>query len=113
MIHGCLGYEHYLVRVSYKSQLNYLLLSNRTVSSKTKLHLDGSNFFDNNVNTVSLARTYWGIPSSSFEIGGNTTLPRSAYGLRGSGVVLTPNLSGLRQYSPIRPRQTHSITPVQ
>ena len=23
-----------------------------------------------------LARTYWGIPSSSFEIGGNTTLPR-------------------------------------
>ena len=73
--------------------------------------LDGSNLVNNNVNTVSLARTYWGIPSSSFEIEGNTTLPRSAYGLRGSGMVLTPNLSGLRHYSPIRPRQTHGITP--
>ena len=62
VIHGCLGYEHYLVSVSYKSQLNH---SNRTISSKTKLHVDGSNFFDNNVNTVSLARTYWGIPSES------------------------------------------------
>ena len=69
------------------------------------------NSINNNVNTVSLARTYWGIPSLSFEIGGNTTLPRSAYGLRGSGGGIAPNLSGLRRYSPIRPRQTHSITP--
>ena len=63
--------------------------------------LDGSNLVNNNVNTVSLARTYWGIPSSSFEIGGNTTLPRSAYGLRGSGVVLTPisqDSDGIPQY---------------
>ena len=60
---------------------------------------------------MSLARTYWGMPSSSFEIGGNTTLPRSAYGLRGSGGGIDPILSGLRWYSPIRPRQTHGITP--
>ena len=61
---------------------------------------------------MSLARTYWGIPSSSFEIGGNTTLPRSACGLRGSGWYC-PHLSGLRRYSPICPRQTHSITPLR
>ena len=45
----------------------------------------GSNLSNNNVNTVSLAWKYWGILSSSFEIEGNTTLPRSACGLRGSG----------------------------
>ena len=71
----------------------------------------GFNLLNNNVNAMHLARTYWGIPSSSFEIGGNTTLPRSAYGLRGSGGGIDPILSGLRWYSPIRPRQTRSITP--
>ena len=75
--------------------------------------LDGSNLVNNNVNTVSLAWTYWGIPSSSFGIGGNTTLPRSAYGLWGWGGGIDPNLSGLRQYSPICPRQMHDIPLIQ
>ena len=78
---------------------------------------------------MSLARTYRGIPSSSGEIGGNTTLTRRPkkwgairtsglrpsvriapqfLGLRVSGGI-APNLSGLRRYSPIRPRQTHGI----
>ena len=50
---------------------------------------------------MSLARTYWGILSSSFEIRGNTTLPRSAYGLRGLGGVLPPisqDSDGIPQY---------------
>ena len=68
-----------------------------------------SNSINNNVNTVSLARTYWGIPSSSFEIGGNTTFPRSAYGLRGSGGGIAPILEGRRWFSPIRPSQTHGV----
>ena len=71
--------------------------------------LDGSNLVNNNVNTVSLARTYWGIPSSSFEIPPSPVRPAA------SGVQdgIAPNLSGLRRYSPIRPRQTHSITPLE
>ena len=68
----------------------------------------GSTLANNNVNTVSLARTYWGIPSSSFEIGGNTTLPcqlqigiqygPSAYGRRS----ILPNLQppGFRMVLP-------------
>ena len=60
----------------------------------------GFNSINNNVNTVSLARTYWGIPSSSFEIGGNTTLLRpTASGVR--GMVLTPfsqDSDGIPQY---------------
>ena len=60
-----------------------------------------SNSINNNVNTVSLARTYWGIPSSSFENRGNTTLPCLAYGLWGSGMVLTQfsqDSDGIPQY---------------
>ena len=64
----------------------------------------GSNWIDNNVNTVRLAWTYWGIPSSFFEIG-------VQYGPRacGSRSILNPNFSEFRWYFPIRPRQTHSI----
>ena len=54
--------------------------------------------------TVCLARTYWEIPSSFFEIG-------VKYGPRacGSRSILNPNFSEFRWYFPIRPRQTHSI----
>ena len=82
------------------------------VKCKLYLHLGlliiifvlGSNWIDNNVNTVRLAWTYWGIPSSFFEIG-------IQYGLRACGPqsILKPNFSEFRWYSPIRPRQTHSI----
>ena len=56
------------------------------------------------MNTVRLARTYWEIPSSFFEIG-------VKYGPRacGSRSILNPNFSEFRWYFPIRPRQTHSI----
>ena len=61
---------------------------------------------------MSLAWTYQGIPSSSFEIGGNTTLLRrpTASGDRDG---IAPNLSGLRRYSPICVRQMHGIPPIQ
>ena len=36
----------------------------------------------------------------------------SEYGLRGSGGGIDTNLSGLRRYSPILPRQTQGITPL-
>ena len=54
-----------------------------------------------------LAWTYWGIPSSFFEIG-------VQYGLRACGPqsILNPNFSEFRWYSQIRPRQTHSIPSV-
>ena len=56
---------------------------------------------------MSLARTYWGIPSSSFEMGAIPPSPVGfASGCRGS---IASHLSGLRWYSPIRPRQTHGI----
>ena len=48
-----------------------------------------------------LARTYWGIPSSSFEIGGQYHLPPSACGLRGSGWYWPPisqDSDGIPQY---------------
>ena len=50
----------------------------------------GFNLPNYNVITMSLARTYWGIPSSSYEIGGNTTLTRR---LKNWGAIRT---SGLR-----------------
>ena len=56
---------------------------------------------------MSLARTYWGIPSSFFEIGVQYGPP--ACGRRS---VLDSNFSEFRRYSPIRPRQTHGITSV-
>ena len=46
-----------------------------------------------------LARSYWGIPSSIFEIGVEHS-PRA---------ILNPNFSEFRWYSPIRPCQTYSI----
>ena len=53
--------------------------------------LVGSNLLNNNVSTVSLARTYRGIPSSSFEI---EAIPPSPVGLKASGdrVVLPQSL---------------------
>ena len=51
-----------------------------------------------------LARTYWGIPSSFFEIGVKYS-PRAC----GPQAILNPNFSEFRWYSPIRPCQTHSI----
>ena len=75
---------------------------------KNKIIIDliaGFNLLNNNVNTVSLARTYWGIPSSFFEIGVQYGPP--ACGRRS---VLDSNFSEFRRYSPIRPRQTHGIT---
>ena len=48
-----------------------------------------------------LARTYWGIPSLSFEIGGQYHLPPSACGLRGSGWYWPPisqDSDGIPQY---------------
>ena len=58
-----------------------------------------SNLPNNNVNTVSLARTHWPMLSSSFEIG-FTSRVRAG---------IAPNLSGLRRHWPVRPRQTHGI----
>ena len=66
-----------------------------------------SSWINNNVNTVLLARTYWGIPSSFFEIGVQYRPP--AFGRRS---ILNPNFSEFRWYSPIRPRQMHSILSV-
>ena len=70
--------------------------------------LSGSNWINNNVNTVRLARTYWGIPSSFFEIEVQYGPP--AFGRRS---ILNLNFSEFRWYSPIRPRQTHSILSIQ
>ena len=67
------------------------------------------NLLNNNVNAMHLARTYWGIPSSSFEIGGQYHLPPSACGLQGSGWYWPP----ISQYSPICPCQMHGIPPMQ
>ena len=61
----------------------------------------GFNLHNNNVNAMHLARTYWGIPSSSFEIGGQYHLPPSACGLRGSGWYWPPisqDSDGIPQY---------------
>ena len=57
---------------------------------------------------MSLARTYRGIPSSVFEIAVQYGPP--AYGRRS---ILNNNFSDFRWYSPICPRQTHSITPLR
>ena len=70
-----------------------------------------SNLLNYNVNTMSLARTYWGIPSSSFEMGAIPPSPVGfASGCRGS---IASHLSGLRWYSPIDPRQTHGILSIR
>ena len=58
----------------------------------------GFNLPNYNVITVSLARTYRGIPSESYEIGGNTTLSRR---LKNWGAIRT---SGLRPSVHIAPR---------
>ena len=55
-----------------------------------------SNLLNYNVNTMSLARTYWGIPSSSFEMGAIPPSPVGfASGCRGS---IASHLSGLRWF---------------
>ena len=66
-----------------------------------KALLSGSNQINNNVNTVRLARTYWGIPSSFFEIEVQYGPP--AFGRRS---ILNHNFSEFRWYSPIRPHLT-------
>ena len=58
--------------------------------------------------TVRLAQTYWGIPSSFFEI----WVKYNPWAC-GSRAILNPNFSEFRWYSPIRPRQTHSILSIQ
>ena len=60
-------------------------------------------------NTVSLARTFWGIPSESWEIGVNTNRRTpEAVGQTGEGGI-SSNLKGQRRYSPICPNQTHGV----
>ena len=88
--------------------------------------LDGFNLPSNNVNTMSLARTYPGIPSSRLEgqyhphlsalKWANTNLRPSAVGsychFRASGFRVVLPLQSLGRYSWIRPRQTHGILSV-
>ena len=89
----------------YESSWNFLEFYN--ISQYFTVFVKGSNLLNNNVNTVSLARTHRPMPSSFFEIGGNTPLARRLR-LRVSGWYC-PHLSGLRWHWPVRPRQTHGI----
>ena len=73
----------------------------RILTVNTNNWVWGFNLLNNNVNAMHLARTYWGIPSSSFEIGGQYHLPPSACGLRGSGWYWPPisqDSDGIPQY---------------
>ena len=73
----------------------------RILTVNTNNWVWGFNLHNNNVNAMHLARTYWGIPSSSFEIGGQYHLPPSACGLRGSGWYWPPisqDSDGIPQY---------------
>ena len=55
-----------------------------------------SNLLNYNVNTMSLARTYWGIPSSSFEMGAIPPSPVGfASGLRGDIAPISQDSDGI------------------
>ena len=62
----------------------------RILTVNTNNWVWGFNLHNNNVNAMHLAWTYWGIPSLSFEIGGQYHLPPSACGLRWSGWYWPP-----------------------
>ena len=82
--------------------------------------LDGFNLPSNNVNTMSLAWTYWGIPRDWGAIPPSPVGPEmSQYKPPAFGRRFVLTFQGLRVldgiappiswYSPIRPRQTHGI----
>ena len=72
--------------------------------NRNEIGVSGSNWFNNNMNAVSLARTHWPMQSAAFEMG--QYHPRLRLGW------YCPHLLGLRLHWPVRPRQTHGILSV-